>query len=216
MVHMAIGEEISASLAPVDAELERRYPGDPGTRQPVHTVVAGPLGPALGMRAHEDRLSGEVRSRIELNPLRAFDSDDPGTQAVMADAPRLLDRLTPEDAEHFDEVKGLLDMAARPMAALYIGGMGAKGKNFYNALACRYGYEKEAGEIQDLYLSGKKAEAAALVPDDLLESTSLCGPEGYLKERIAAFKEAGVTMLNVTPVGGNPLEIMEKLKAWSS
>ena len=113
------------------------------------------------------------------------------------------------------EAKSIRDLG-RGMAALYIGGMGAKGKNFYNALACRYGYEKEAGEIQDLYLSGKKAEAAALVPDDLLESTSLCGPEGYLKERIAAFKEAGVTMLNVTPVGGNPLEIMEKLKAWSS
>jgi F420-dependent oxidoreductase-like protein len=114
-----------------------------------------------------------------------------------------------------DEAKSIRDLG-RGMAALYIGGMGAKGKNFYNALACRYGYEKEAAEIQDLYLSGKKAEAAALVPDDLLESTSLCGPEGYLMERIAAFKEAGVTMLNVTPVGPNPLEVMEKLKAWSS
>jgi F420-dependent oxidoreductase-like protein len=113
------------------------------------------------------------------------------------------------------EAKSIRDLG-RGMAALYIGGMGAKGKNFYNALARRYGYEKEAEQIQDLYLDGKKAEAAALVPDDLLESTSLCGPEGYLKERIAAFKEAGVTMLNVTPVGPNPLETMQKLKAWSS
>jgi histidyl-tRNA synthetase len=63
------------------------------------------------LRDRTDQLSAEVRARIELNPLRAFDSDDPGTQAVMADAPRLLDRLTPEDAEHFDEVKGLLDQA---------------------------------------------------------------------------------------------------------
>ncbi len=83
------------------------------------------------------------------------------------------------------EVAGIRDLG-RSMAALYIGGMGAKGKNFYNALACRYGYEKEAAEIQDLYLSGKKDEAAALVPKELLEATSLCGPEGYIKERLAA------------------------------
>jgi F420-dependent oxidoreductase-like protein len=102
----------------------------------------------------------------------------------------------------------------RGMAALYIGGMGAKGKNFYNALACRYGYEKEALEIQELYLSGKKAEAAALVPDELLESTSLCGPEGYIKERLAAFAQAGVTHLNVTPVGGDPVAMIEKVRSW--
>src|SRR5580704_11724660 len=102
----------------------------------------------------------------------------------------------------------------RAGAALYIGGMGAKGRNFYNALACRYGYEKEAAEIQDLYLSGKKAEAAALVPDELLESTSLCGPEGYIKERLAAFTQAGVTHLNVTPVGGDPVAMIEKVHSW--
>ncbi len=99
----------------------------------------------------------------------------------------------------------------RAGAALYIGGMGAKGKNFYNALASRYGYEKEAAEIQDLYLSGQKKEAAAKVPADLLEAMSLCGPEGYIKERLAAFAEAGVTHLNVTPVGGDPVAMIEKL-----
>jgi thioesterase domain-containing protein len=84
--------------------------------------------------------------------------------------------------------------------ALYVGGMGAKGKNFYNELACRYGYEAEAAAIQDLYLSGKKKEAEALVPDELLELTTLCGPEGYVKERVAAFREAGVTHHQVTCV----------------
>lgn len=102
----------------------------------------------------------------------------------------------------------------RGTAALYIGGMGAKGKNFYNALACRYGYEKEAAEIQDLYLSGKKKEAAALVPPELLEATSLCGPESYIKERVAAMAEAGVTHLNVTPVGADPVAMVEKLRSW--
>ncbi|MBA2282487.1 MAG: LLM class F420-dependent oxidoreductase [Actinomycetota bacterium] len=114
----------------------------------------------------------------------------------------------------FDEVRPILDMAARPMAALYIGGMGAKGRNFYNALVCRYGYEKEAAEIQDLYLAGKKQEAAALVPDELLELTNLCGPAGFVQERIAAFKEAGVTVLNVTPVAPDPIALTEQLKGW--
>ncbi len=103
----------------------------------------------------------------------------------------------------------------RAMAALYIGGMGARGRNFYNALARRYGYEQEAEEIQDLYLAGKKQEAAAKVPAELLELTSLCGSEGYIKDRIAAHNDAGVTVLQVTPFGERPAEIIEKLKAWS-
>jgi F420-dependent oxidoreductase-like protein len=89
---------------------------------------------------------------------------------------------------------------ARPMVALYVGGMGARGRNFYNDLACRYGYEKEAKEIQDLYLSGKKQEAAALVPQELLDLTSLAGPAGWVAERVAALREAGVTHLQVTPI----------------
>jgi F420-dependent oxidoreductase-like protein len=105
---------------------------------------------------------------------------------------------------------------ARPAVALYVGGMGARGQNFYNALVQRYGYEDAAAEIQDLFLSGKKQEAEAAVPAELLELTSLVGPEGYIKERLAAFREAGVTMLNITPVGPSPTDIVEKLKAWSA
>ena len=82
---------------------------------------------------------------------------------------------------------------ARPMTALYVGGMGARGRNFYNALARRYGFEAEAALIQDLYLSGKKEEAAAAVPAELLELTSLVGPPGYVQERIDAYRQAGVT-----------------------
>ena len=98
-----------------------------------------------------------------------------------------------------DEVTALRNLA-RPMVALYVGGMGAKGKNFYNDVVKRYGFEREAEEIQNLYLAGKKSEAEALVPDELLELTSLCGPEGYVADRIAAFAEAGVTHLQVTPI----------------
>jgi F420-dependent oxidoreductase-like protein len=114
-----------------------------------------------------------------------------------------------------EDVKAMREFA-RPMVALYVGGMGAKGHNFYNDLACRYGYEKEAAEIQDLYLAGNKAEAAAKVPADLLESMSLCGPASYVQERIAAYKQAGVTVLNVTPVGPDPARIIEQVKEWSA
>jgi F420-dependent oxidoreductase-like protein len=102
---------------------------------------------------------------------------------------------------------------ARPMMALYVGGMGAKGKNFYNDLAIRYGYEGEAAEIQDLYLGGKKDEAAALVPTDWLTNSNLVGSAGFVKERIAAYREAGVTMLQVNPVGPDPVRQIEQLRA---
>ncbi|MGE0221376.1 LLM class F420-dependent oxidoreductase [Mycolicibacterium sp.] len=87
----------------------------------------------------------------------------------------------------------------RAHAALYIGGMGAVGKNFYNALAVRYGYPREAAEIQQLYLAGKKAEAAAAVPDDFVRGISLIGPESYIAERVSAYAAAGVSCILAEP-----------------
>ncbi len=114
-----------------------------------------------------------------------------------------------------DDVKGMLDFA-RPMYALYVGGMGARGKNFYNDLACHLGYEKEAKEIQDLYLDGKKDDAAALVPAEWLEAGNLVGPESYVKERIEAFREAGVTHLQVMPAAADPAAEVAQVKEWVS
>jgi F420-dependent oxidoreductase-like protein len=113
-----------------------------------------------------------------------------------------------------DEARDVLDAHARPMMALYIGGMGAKGQNFYNDLVRRYGYEAEAAEIQELYLSGHKSEAAARVPDELLQLTNLCGTPGFVRDRIAAFREAGVTLLNAMPVGPDPVGTLAELKRW--
>jgi len=113
-----------------------------------------------------------------------------------------------------DDVQGFLEFG-RPMAALYIGGMGAKGRNFYNDLCRRYGWEKEAEEIQDLYLDGKKDEAAAKVPRELLEKMSLIGSEGHVRERLSALKESGITTLNVNPIAGDHkgrLALIEKVK----
>ena len=112
-----------------------------------------------------------------------------------------------------NDVKALLDFA-RPTFALYIGGMGAKGKNFYNDVVSEIGFAEEAEKIQDLYLGGNKRDAEALVPLELLEMCNLVGPESYVKERIAAFKEAGVTSLQVTPVDDDPAGLVGKLKEW--
>jgi F420-dependent oxidoreductase-like protein len=98
-----------------------------------------------------------------------------------------------------DDVDALHDLV-RPALALYVGGMGARGRNFYNDLAVRYGYEAEAKAVQDLYLDGKKDEAAAALPEELVRAVSLIGPEGYVAERIAAFAEAGVTTLALQPL----------------
>ncbi|WP_060177773.1 LLM class F420-dependent oxidoreductase [Streptomyces sp. IMTB 1903] len=103
---------------------------------------------------------------------------------------------------------------ARPQIALYVGGMGAVGRNFYNDLAVAYGYEEEARKIQELYLAGRTRDAAAAVPDEFCELMTLCGPEGYVRERVEAFREAGVTMLNVTPVGPDPARLIETVKNW--
>jgi F420-dependent oxidoreductase-like protein len=99
-----------------------------------------------------------------------------------------------------DDVRGLIDLI-RPVQALYIGGMGARGRNFYNNMAVRYGYAREAAAIQDAYLSGRKKEAEALIPQELLENVSLIGPKSYVAERVAAMKDSGVTTLNVAPMG---------------
>ena len=108
----------------------------------------------------------------------------------------------------------LLD-AMRPMFALYLGGMGAKGRNFYHNLACRYGFEAAADVIQDLYLDGKKDAAAAAVPEDLVRRTSLIGAAGHVHERLAALRASGVSTLNVTPLAGSASErvaLVERIK----
>ena len=117
-----------------------------------------------------------------------------------------------------DDVASLREMA-RPMIALYVGGMGAKGRNFYNDVVCRYGFEAEAAEIQDLYLAGHKEEAAAKVPDELLEATSLCGPASYVKERVEAYNASGVTHLQVIPIptgDQTQAQLISQIKEWAS
>jgi F420-dependent oxidoreductase-like protein len=95
---------------------------------------------------------------------------------------------------------------AKPQLALYIGGMGARGRNFYHNVATRYGFGEVADRIQDLYLAGKKDEAIAAVPDELVRNVSLVGPRGFVKERVAAYAEAGATTLLLQPLSGDRCE----------
>lgn len=91
--------------------------------------------------------------------------------------------------------------AVKPRLALYVGGMGARGRNFYNDVARRYGYEEAAQRVQELYLSGRKAEAEAAVPDALVDEVALCGPRERIRERLVEWREAGVTTLMVAGDG---------------
>ncbi len=113
-----------------------------------------------------------------------------------------------------DNVEGMREFI-KPHIALYIGGMGAKGKNFYHNVATKYGYGAEADRIQELYLAGDKDGAAKVVPDELVRDISLIGSREFVKERVAAFREAGVTVLNVVPMGATTadrVKLIEELR----
>jgi F420-dependent oxidoreductase-like protein len=103
---------------------------------------------------------------------------------------------------------------ARGMFALYIGGMGARGRNFYNTVFRRQGFGDEATLVQDLYLDGRKEEAAAALPADFIDKATLIGPPSHMRERIEALREAGVTHVHVNPVGSDPLKLLAQVKEW--
>ncbi len=105
--------------------------------------------------------------------------------------------------------------ATRANVGFYVGGMGARDKNFYNELFQRYGWVDEAKEIQDLFLDGKREEAFSKVPDEYLDLATLCGDPGHVRERIAAYKSVGVSYLNINVVGEHPLQIFEQVKEWA-
>jgi F420-dependent oxidoreductase-like protein len=107
-----------------------------------------------------------------------------------------------------------LRQATRPQLALYIGGMGAANKNFYNDLACRYGLEDAARRIQELYLAGHRDEAARQVPQELIDATTMIGPAGFVRDRLAAYRDAGVTILNVRLHGPDRERTIGTLREW--
>ena len=102
--------------------------------------------------------------------------------------------------------------AMRPMLGLYVGGMGSREQNFYNRLVSSYGFEREAQQVQDLYLAGRKTEAMLALPDDLIDAVSIAGPRQRAKERIKAFRDAGVETLIISPMSMDNDERKEQLR----
>ena len=110
-----------------------------------------------------------------------------------------------------DDVEAARDVM-RPILALYVGGMGSREKNFYNKLMQRYGFEDAAKEVQDLYLDGKKEEAGAALPDELIDTVTLCGPADVVRDRLAVYRDAGVGTLMVSPMAFEAGERLNQLR----
>ena len=130
--------------------------------------------------------------------------------ASLAGAPEGFDIAATVNVLVGDDVQALRD-SLKPYFALYVGGMGAKGKNFYNALVRRYGWEVEAERIQELYLGGKQREAIAAVPDELIDAVSLIGPKERIRDRLEAWRETPVTTLIVGSPQPQALEVLAGL-----
>ena len=110
-----------------------------------------------------------------------------------------------------DDVAAARD-AMRPFLALYVGGMGSRDRNFYNQLASRYGFEDAARKVQDLYLEGKREEAMAALPDELIDTVTLCGPRDAVRERLGILRDAGVGTLIVSPMAWTFEDRREQLR----
>ena len=111
-------------------------------------------------------------------------------------------------SDNLEDARNLM----RPFIGLYIGGMGSREQNFYNQLVRRYGFDDAAQEVQDLYLDGKKDEAMAALPDELIDMVAICGPADHVRERIAAYRDAGVGTLGVSPVAFTREERITQLR----
>jgi F420-dependent oxidoreductase-like protein len=110
-----------------------------------------------------------------------------------------------------DDLQAARD-AMRPFIALYVGGMGSRKQNFYNQLVSRYGFEGEAKKVQELYLEGKREEAMAAIPDELIDTVTLCGPADHVRERLAVYRDAGVGTLGVSPIAFTFAERLDQLR----
>jgi len=163
-------------------------------RIPIYLAAIGPKNTALAAEIADGWLP-------TLFAPEHFDEFRPALEEGAARGGRSLDDLdiTPQTSMAiYDDIEHARNFM-RPYLALYIGGMGAREKNFYSKLVTRYGYGDAAAEIQDLYLSGKQADAMARIPDDLIDKVALVGPKERVRERLAAYRDAGVETLLVTP-----------------
>jgi F420-dependent oxidoreductase-like protein len=190
------GKALKLMISPV----QQRIPIYLAAIGPKNTALAGEVADGWIPTFFSPEYVAEFRASLEEGASRAQRSLDgfdiaPTVNAFVSD-----DRETARDL-------------MRPVLALYIGGMGSRQQNFYNQLVQRYGFGSAAAEIQDLYLDGKKTEAGAAIPDELIDMVSLCGPADVVRDRLAAYRNAGVGTLMITPMAWTTDERMAQLRA---
>jgi F420-dependent oxidoreductase-like protein len=190
------GKPLKLTIAPA----QERIPIYLAAIGPKNTALAGEIADGWLPTFFSPEFVSEFRELLEEGAARAGRSLDgfdiaPNVNAYVSDDRELARNLN------------------RPLLALYIGGMGSRQQNFYNNVVQRYGFEAAAKEIQDLYLDGKKEEAAAAIPDELIDMVSLCGPRDVVADRIAAFRDAGVGTLTITPLAFGADDRIAQLRA---
>ena len=183
-----LGKPLKLMLRPLRAEI------------PIYLAALGPKNVALAAEIADGWLP------IFVAPERFDETFGPS----LAAAPPDFEIAATASVFVGDDVPGLHD-ALRPYVALYVGGMGAKGRNFYNSLVRRYGWEEEAERIQELYLAGKQREAIAAVPDELVDAVSLIGPKERIAERLEAWRETPVTTLVLGTTQPEALQTLAEL-----
>jgi F420-dependent oxidoreductase-like protein len=189
------GKALKLTIAPV----QERIPIYLAAIGPKNTALAGEIADGWIPTLFAPEHVAELRTHLEEGAARAGRSLDD-----FDIAPTVNVLVTDDLAAGRD--------AMRPYLALYIGGMGSREQNFYNRLAQRYGYADAAKRVQDLYLDGKREEAGAALPDDLIDLVTLCGPADHVRERLAVYRDAGVGTLMVTPMAWSAEERLGQLR----
>jgi len=183
------GKALKLTIGPV----QERIPIYIAAIGPKNTTLTGEIADGWLPTFFSPEHVGEFRELLEEGAARA--GDDKAIDESFDIAPNV--NVSNDDVERARD-------AMRPLLALYVGGMGSKDKNFYNALVRRYGFEEAAEEVQNLYLDGKKDEAAAALPAELIDRVSLCGPKEHVAERLEVYRDAGVGTLVCSPMAFEP------------
>jgi F420-dependent oxidoreductase-like protein len=190
------GKPLKLMISPV----QERIPIYLAAIGPKNTALAGEIADGWIPTFFSPEHVSELRSLLEEGAARSGRSLDGFDMAPTVNA-------------YVSDDRQLARNLMRPVLALYIGGMGSREQNFYNNLVQRYGFQDAAKEIQDLYLDGKKAEAGDAIPDELIDLVSLCGPADVVRDRIAAFRDAGVGTLMITPMAFTLEDRIAQLRA---
>jgi F420-dependent oxidoreductase-like protein len=177
------GKPLKLTIAPV----QERIPIYLAAIGPKNTALAGEIADGWLPTFFSPEHVGELRALLEEGAARA------GRSLNGFD-------IAPNVNVYVSDDRELARNLMRPLIALYVGGMGSRDQNFYNRVVQRYGFEAAAKEVQDLYLDGRKEEAGAAIPDELIDMVSLCGPRDVVRDRLAAFRDAGVGTLTITPM----------------